>query len=150
MILDTLSDGHLYRSLDARIAAGLEYLAALDPALDTGRYELDGDRLYAVVQQYDTAPATDRRFESHRLYIDIQYIVTGRERILHAPASGLEVETPYLEAKDVAFYRDPVASTSLLLLPGDFAIFFRNDGHKPGCMAGGREAVKKVVVKVKV
>ena len=149
MILDTLGNGHLYRGIDDGIAAGLEYLAGLDPALEVGRYELDGDRLFALVQEYDTAPATDKRFESHRLHVDIQYVVTGRERILHA-AAGLEVETPYVEDKDVTFYRDPVASTSLLLLPGDFAIFFRGDGHKPGCMAGGRETVKKVVVKVRV
>ena len=74
----------------------------------------------------------------------------GRERMLHAPADSLDVDAPYLDEKDVAFYHDPPASSSVLVLPGQFAIFFPADGHKPGCMAGGREAVRKVVVKVRI
>lgn len=150
MILDSLGNGHRYLALGTGIAAGLEYLAHFDPAIGPGRYEVQGSRVFAVVQTYDTGPATERRFESHRLHLDIQYIVAGRERILHAPTSALEVQTAYTEEKDVAFYRDPSASSSLLFLPGDFAIFFPHDGHKPGCMAGGREPVKKVVVKVRL
>ena len=103
-----------------------------------------------MVQEYDTAPSTEKRFESHLRYIDIQYIVDGKERMLHAAADTLKVDTPYNDEKDVAFYTDPEVSSSCLLLPGHFAIFFPADGHKPGVMAGGRDAVRKVVVKVRV
>jgi biofilm protein TabA len=150
MILDSLSRAAAYRSLGPRLAAGLDYLADFDPDTPVGRHLIDGEDLFAVVQEYDTAPATEKRFESHLRYIDIQYLVSGRERMLHAPADTLEVETPYNDEKDVAFYRDPAASSSFLVLPGQYAIFFPADGHKPGCMAGGREAVRKVVLKVRV
>ncbi|MBW3631011.1 MAG: YhcH/YjgK/YiaL family protein [Gemmatimonadetes bacterium] len=76
--------------------------------------------------------------------------MSGRERMLYAPADTLDVQTPYIDEKDVAFYQDPPASSSLLVIPGQFAIFFPTDGHKPGCMAGGREAVRKVVIKLRV
>jgi YhcH/YjgK/YiaL family protein len=150
MILDSLPRASAYRALGPRLAAGLEYLAGFDPLTAPGRYLLDGEDLFALVDAYDTGPATDKRFESHLRYIDIQFLASGRERILHAPADSLHVETPYDDEKDVAFYLDPPASSSFLLLPGDFAVFFPTDGHKPGCMAGGRDPVRKVVVKVRV
>ena len=150
MIMDTLSNRHLYEPLQRGLRLGFEYLAAFDPATPDGRYPIDREQVFALVQSYDTGPATERRFETHRRNIDIQYIVAGRERILHLPFAGLEVETPYDSDVDAVFYHDPAASSSILLTAGDFAIFHPQDAHKGGCMAGGREAVRKVVIKVGV
>ncbi|MBW3628128.1 MAG: YhcH/YjgK/YiaL family protein [Gemmatimonadetes bacterium] len=150
MILDSLSRAEQYGALGPRIAAGIGYLASFEPSTPVGRHLIDGEDLFAMVQEYHTAPATEKRFESHLRYIDIQYVVSGRERMLYAPADTLDVQTPYNDEKDVAFYQDPPASSSLLVVPGQFAIFFPTDGHKPGCMAGGRETVRKVVIKLRV
>ena len=150
MILDSITRAAAYRSLGPRIAAGLEYLTGFDPDTPLGRHLIDGEDLFAVVQEYETAPASEKRFESHLRYIDIQYLASGRERMLHAPADTLQVETPYNDEKDVAFYQDPPVSSSMLVLPGQFALFYPADGHKPGLMAGGRDAVRKVVLKVRV
>jgi biofilm protein TabA len=150
MIVDTLGNSGLYHGLQPGIRAGLEYLEVFDPSLADGRYPIRGDEVFALVQSYETGPGTEKRFETHRRHIDIQYIVSGRERILHLPFDSLEVATPYDGARDVSFYRDPPASSSLLLTPGDFAVFHPADAHKPGCMAGARDAVRKVVVKVRV
>lgn len=150
MILDSLDHARHYHSLGERFAAGLAYLATFDPATEPGRYEILGAEVFASVQHYDTAPSADKKWETHDLHADIQFIASGRERILYAPRAALEVQTPYREEKDVTLYRDPAASTSLLLNPGDFAIFLPHDGHKPGCMAGDRDAVAKVVVKIRL
>jgi YhcH/YjgK/YiaL family protein len=150
MILDSLSSHALYHPLGPRIAAGLEWLAAYQGDAEPGRYLVQGDEVVAIVQTYETAPATDKRWETHVRHLDIQYVVSGRERILHAPLALLEEKTPYDEVKDVTFYHDPAASSSLLLGPGDFGIFYPADGHKPGCMAGGKERVEKVVIKVRL
>jgi biofilm protein TabA len=149
MILDTLEHAGQYEALGTGIALGLAYVQTFDPATPDGRYELDGDDLFALVQSYGTAPATEKRFEAHRRYVDIQYVAHGSERVLHARAAGLEVQVPYSEAKDVELFVDPPASSSFLLQPGEFAIFFPWDAHKPGCMAGGRSEVRKVVLKVR-
>jgi biofilm protein TabA len=150
MILSSLADADLYRELSPGIAAGLRYLQTFDHATPNGRYALDGDALFALVSSYDTGPATEKRFESHRSYLDIQYLAGGTERILHAPARLLTAETRYSEIDDVLFYQEPGYSSSLLLRTGDFTIFAPADAHKPGCMAGGRTHVKKVVLKVKI
>ena len=150
MILTTLAEADAIAPVHPRIAAGVRWLRAFDPALPDGRHDIDGDDVFALVSSYDTSPATEKRFETHRVYIDLQYVAAGAERILHAPAEGLTVETPYDAVKDIAFYAEPKASSSLLMRPGDLAVFHPADAHKPGCMAGGRDAVRKVVVKVRL
>ena len=150
MIVDTLANWKLYREVQGGLAAGFRYLETLAPDTPDGRYPIEGERVVALVQSYDTAPATAKRFETHRDHIDIQFIAAGRERVLHAPAGRLLAESPYDAARDVAFHHDPEASSSVLLEPGSFAVFYPADGHKPGCMAGGRDRVRKVVVKVRI
>ena len=150
MILTTLAEADALSALEPGIGAGVRWLRAFDPALPDGRHDIDGDDVFALVSSYDTGPATEKRFETHRIYLDLQYVAAGSERILHAPAAGLTVEVPYDEAKDIAFYAEPKASSSLLLRAGDLAVFHPADAHKPGCMAGGRDAVRKVVVKVRL
>jgi YhcH/YjgK/YiaL family protein len=150
MILTTLHQADPLSALQPGIAAGLRWLRAFDPSAADGRHEIDGDDVFALVSSYDTGPATEKRFETHRVYIDLQYVASGTERILHTPADGLAIEIPYDAAKDIAFYAEPTASSSLLLRAGDLAIFHPADAHKPGCMAGGRHAVRKVVVKVRL
>ncbi|MFL5540170.1 MAG: YhcH/YjgK/YiaL family protein [Longimicrobiaceae bacterium] len=150
MILTTLAEADALDALGSGVAAGLRWLRAFDPATPDGRHDIDGGDVFALVSTYATGPATEKRFETHRVYIDLQYVASGTERILHTPAHGLTVETPYDEAKDVAFYAEPKASSSLLLRAGDLAVFHPADAHKPGCMAGGRDEVRKVVVKVRL
>ena len=150
MILTTLADADAISALEPGIAAGIRWLRAFEPSLADGRHDVDGDDVFALVSTYPTGPATEKRFETHRVYLDLQYVAAGSERILHAPAAGLTVETPYDAAKDIAFYAEPKASSSLLLRAGDLAVFHPADAHKPGCMACGRDEVRKVVVKVRL
>lgn len=150
MILTTLADSAAYEVLGSRVAAGLRWLRQMGAGIGDGRHEIDGDDVFALVSTYQTGPATEKRFESHRVYVDLQYVAAGTERILHAPADGLAAETPYDAEKDIVFYTEPPFSSSLLMRTGDLAVFRPGDGHKPGCMAGGRHEVKKVVVKVRV
>ncbi|MBV9109242.1 MAG: YhcH/YjgK/YiaL family protein [Gemmatimonadetes bacterium] len=150
MIVTTLAEADAYANLAPGFATGLAWLRAFDPATPDGTHAIDGDEVYALVQSYDTGPATEKRFESHRRNLDIQWVASGTERILHAPVPLMEVETPYDEPGDIIFYAEPKASSSVLMRPDDVAIFLPPDGHKPGCMAGGRDAVRKVVVKVRL
>lgn len=150
MILTTLADSAPFEVLGPRVAAGLRWLRAMDPAIPDGRHPIDGDDVFALVQTYDTVPGTEKRFETHVRHVDLQYVADGHERILHAPAAALEVETPYDQANDITFYAEPPFASSLLMRPGDLAVFHPEDAHKPGCMAGGRHTVRKVVVKVRI
>ena len=150
MILTTLAEAGEHGFAAPGVEAGLAWLRTFDPALPDGRHPIDGDRVFALVSSYATAPATEKRFETHRDHLDLQYVAAGRERILHAPAHTLTVAVAYDPAADIVFYADPPFATSLLLGTGDLAVFLPGDAHKPGCMAGGRDDVRKVVVKIRL
>lgn len=150
MVIDTLTHAGLYHSLGPRFAAGLEWLRTFQPAIPDGRYEIRGDDVFALVQSYDTVPAAEKKYESHHVYADIQYVAAGTEVIHYAPVDGLQSVTAYDAPKDFLLYADPAAATPLHLPPGSFAIFHPQDGHKPGCVNGAPCRMKKVVIKVRV
>jgi YhcH/YjgK/YiaL family protein len=150
MILTPLRDAGRYNPALPGMDAALAWLRAFDPALPEGRHPIHGDRIFALVSSYATGPATEKRFEAHRRHADIQWIAAGAERILYVPAEGLAVAEPYSDENDILFFEEPKASTSLLLNTDDAAVFFPEDAHKPGCMAGARHEVRKVVVKIRL
>jgi YhcH/YjgK/YiaL family protein len=158
MILDKIENWKLYASLGEDLAGGLKMLASgnLD-TLPEGRHELDGDKLYASVQEYQPKAPADCRWEAHCQYIDIQYLVSGSEAMGYCPVEKLNVIELYDKQKDVAFFdQGPEVGTALKVGTKMFAIFFPQDAHMPmmsldafGNM-GFAGRVKKIVVKVKV
>jgi YhcH/YjgK/YiaL family protein len=148
MISDTLAFSPLYLPAHPRLAAGFDFLHRVTPGIADGRHEIDGDRVFALVQSYTTTPAATRKLEHHRKYADIQFLFAGEEIIEHVPLEGLAVDTPFNEAKDYGLVCDPAVRSAVILRPGGWAIFFPQDAHKPGCALGNPAAVRKVVIKV--
>jgi YhcH/YjgK/YiaL family protein len=150
VVIDKLENAYLYAGLSAKIKKGLEVLKDKKlSAKKDGRYEVDGDGLYYIIQRYTTKPIEEGRLEAHKRYIDIQFAADGEEMIGHSPLGKLDVETPYDETKDVAFYKVPEKINTVKLSEGMFCILFPQDGHIPGCQLNGPSNVVKVVVKVK-
>jgi YhcH/YjgK/YiaL family protein len=149
MIADTLRQRHRYTALSPRFAAAFEFLEKLSADQPVGRYELDGDHCFALVQSYTTKLSAQATFETHQRYIDIQFMQAGLETMLWAPLATLQVTQPYNAEKDVAFYALPALFTPVSLRAGDFAIFFPEDGHAPGVECGGPAVIRKVVIKVR-
>jgi YhcH/YjgK/YiaL family protein len=118
-------------------------------ALPDGRYEVDGDRVYAMVQRYDTLGDGEPRFEAHRKYIDVQYIAAGEEIIGWAALADLVQSEPYDPMKDVSFGRASRWSP-LRLGEGMLAVLWPEDAHAPRLAAGKPGPVVKIVVKVAV
>jgi biofilm protein TabA len=150
MIFDLLTNQALYRSLHPGFAAGFDWLLRFDPSTADGRYAIDGDAVFALVQTFTTAPVAEKRFESHLKYIDIQCVIRGTEMMQVAPRGELTVTEPYQEARDIAFYSSSKSCTDLVCPPGSFALFYPHDGHKPCCLVGAAQTVQKVVIKVKL
>jgi biofilm protein TabA len=118
--------------------------------LEIKRYDIDGDNLYAPVSEYVTKNEDAAKFEAHRKYIDIQYVITGTEKMSVAPMTSLkQVTEPYEATKDVGFMTVN-QSKSFNADPKRFFIFFPSDIHRPGVKVDQNAQVKKIVVKVKV
>lgn len=118
--------------------------------LELKRYDIDGDNLYAPVTEYLTKNAEDARYEAHQKYIDIQYVISGKELIGAVPTTlKNEVLVPYDSTKDVEFFT-VTKGVDYKATPERFFIFFPSDAHRPSLKDGENSQVKKIVVKVKV
>jgi YhcH/YjgK/YiaL family protein len=151
MVIDKLENAYLYAGLSAKIEKGLGVLK--DKKLSTkkdGRYDINGDNLYYIIQRYTTKPIEEGRLEAHKKYIDIQFVTSGEEVIGHSFPGQLDIQEPYDEAKDVVFYKVPDEINTVKLSKGMFCILFPQDGHTPGCQLNGPSNVVKVVVKLKI
>ena len=149
MITDHLSQAHLYYSLSERIQAGLLYLQSAPLSqLNPGDYNIQGDDIIAKVMEYETREEEGAFLEGHKKYLDIQFIISGKEMIGYTPLNGQTITSTYNEKEDYAFYKGEYSK--FLLAEHQFAIFFPADLHKPGLNAGEKGFVKKVVLKITV
>ena len=120
------------------------------PNLEIKRYDIDGETVFALVSDYLTKNEENALYEVHRKYIDIQYIINGKELIGQAPLSmKKDVLTAYDATKDIEFLTVS-RGTNYRAAQGNFYIFFPEDAHRPGLKDGENSQVRKVVVKVKV
>jgi YhcH/YjgK/YiaL family protein len=118
--------------------------------LELKRYDIDGNNLYAPVSEYLTKNEEDARYEAHQKYIDIQYVVSGKELIGVAPMSQKkDVLEPYDGTKDIEFLT-VTGGENRPAMPDRFFIFFPEDAHRPGLKDIENSPVRKIVVKVKV
>ena len=159
MIFDKLSNAIQYFNLDPKIQRGLEFLMSTDLAnLADVRYLIDGKEIYANVQSVMTKPITEQKWEAHRKYIDIQYIIEGVERMGFGTLDDFkQVVVPYDSEEDVIFLEGRPYNY-VNLTRGDFVIFFPYDVHAPllqpdtynGHQQRKSNWVRKVVVKIPV
>jgi len=151
MIVGLLSDIAKQQSiLPAAIVRGIEALSHLDLAgIAPGRYELEGDKMFYLIQ--DAVPRTmdEGRPEAHHNYADVQIPVSASERYgFSLPQEGLDAVEDRLEANDVAFYPTPRNECFMDIEPGTFAVFLPKELHRPCIVIDDKSAFRKAVIKV--
>jgi len=115
--------------------------------LPLGKQELEGEHLFVNVQEYYGKSKPDALYESHKKYIDIQYVIEGEEIIGLTTLDKVTVKEPYNEGNDIAFY-DFEGGDYLKATPENFFLFFPEDAHRPSITTGDSILVKKIVVKI--
>ncbi len=118
--------------------------------LADGKVEIDGDRVYAIIQRYETIRTNAPKFEYHRKYLDVQFIASGEETIGWIPAESMTVSEAYDTDKDICFGAAAGKWTPLHLQAGQLAILRPEDGHAPKLASGKPSPVMKIVVKIAV
>ena len=148
MIIDRIAHASLYTTLGPRVAKALEYLQTTDVAsLAAGTYELEGRRLYAIVQDYTTKPASAGKWEAHCRYADLQFVASGSERIGFGPMTNFEQQEYHPDKDYVAITG---AGEFLTLESGFFMLLWPGEGHMPGIAIDAPQQVRKIVVKIEV
>ncbi len=149
MIKDKLEHAGTYYGISARLKQGFEWLKNNDMVnMPDGKHIIDGDKIFANVQSYDTKD--DAPFEGHRKYIDIQYMIKGTEKVGVTDYLNCSATEEYSDEKDIEFLKSNVESDYQILQEGDFLVFFPQDAHQPALDYNKKRFVKKVIVKVAV
>ncbi len=149
MIVDTLKNADLYSTIHPLMPKAIEFLRRPDLAsLPAGRYPIHGDSLFAMVDEYDTRPVDQCKYEVHRRYWDIQCVIKGVEKMGYAHLQAMRVRKPYNSSTDLMFLEGQ--GDLFDVSEGMFAVFGLEDAHMPKVAANGPAKVKKVVVKVAV
>jgi biofilm protein TabA len=113
-----------------------------------GKYSIDGDNIYASITEDPSKEYDQSAWESHQNYIDLQYVISGKEKIGVAPIESLTVTKPYDATKDGAKYSGE--GKYYTATPDEFFLFFPSDGHRPNIKIDGYDKVKKLVIKIRV
>lgn len=151
MIMDNLAQWRRYSPVSSPLGRAFVFLESLDVHCPDGKYPIDGDNVFCLVQRYRSKPVEKAAFEAHRKYTDVQYIIAGNESILWAPLASLTTVTqPFDVERDIGFCATPAEHTALRLCAGQFAVLFPEDGHAPGIVSSESSDVVKAVVKVRL
>lgn len=152
MILDTLANAYRYAGLSERFAKAFDYIAAHDlKSMPVGRYAIDGDDVYVMVQCLPLKHWNEGGWEAHQQYADIQLVLEGKELLGVRPAAGMAVTQEYCAENDVAFFDPDAPGMAFPITDNDFLVLFPQDAHRPcirreeeGAPTESRRAVLKV------
>lgn len=152
MICDKFENISRYCQEGDLLYQAILYAMNFDLSHPDGEYEVQGRDIFAKVQSYVTQGAEQRTFEAHRVYFDVQVMRVGSERqdVYLGSESELEPLTEYNPGKDVIKMKAPNAYSSIIVSPGEFAVYYPNDIHRPNCCVDAPANVRKICMKVKL
>ena len=148
MIVDKIENARQYSTLGDRIQKSFDYIKKTDlKRLQPGRYDIEGENIFALISEYQTKAESEGKLEAHRKYIDVQYVINGEELMGYAPLGNQEILESYKEENDIVFFNGE--KVFIKVKEGMFAIFFPEDVHMPGISVFESSLLKKLVIKVK-
>jgi YhcH/YjgK/YiaL family protein len=115
--------------------------------LAPGKYPIDGDNVYAMVTENPTKDYDSTNWESHRKYLDLQYVISGEEKMGISPLSKLATTKTYDDAKDLQNYSGE--GKLYVASPAAFFLFFPSNAHRPNITTGDKKPDKKIVIKIR-
>ena len=127
-----------------------EYKTLTNTKIDECTKLVLDENCFVLFQSYITTDKVDCFYESHKKYIDIQYIFDGEEIMEVENVNNLEISKEYDENLDYAKYFQTNNASSLLIRKRELAIFYPNDAHMPCIKVNKNEKVIKAVFKIAV
>lgn len=148
MIYETLKNLSVYSAMAPEAVKLLaEKLPQLNGETPNGKIVLIEDKLFILIQRYNTRSFEESKVETHGNFADLQMLLAGREEIGYADVAGLPCLSEYNAEGDYALFEaQKEQMTFMTLNPGNFTIFLPGEGHMPGC--GDGSAVVKAVIKI--
>jgi len=114
---------------------------------EDGKYNIDGDNLFAIISTYNPRKFEDGRYETHFKYVDLQLMVSGSESIWYCQPNKLMRESVDIE-KDITFYQKSDQGVELPITTEMFMLIFTDEGHLPSVGSNPDQKLRKVVFKI--
>lgn len=150
MIIDHISNYELYIGRYEKIDKAISYIKSMDfKDVKPGMHEIDGEEIFFNLIEYETKQEEERFWESHKKYIDLHYILEGKEFIGYEQFNRMEIKEPYNETDDFYLLEGRLQS-KVLLQKDDFMILFPDDVHMTALKVDETAQVRKVVFKIKL
>lgn len=148
--------GHLHQARTTQSTAETDIELALQHLRDTdynkiapGKYPIDGERMFAIVQDPITQSWDSGLPEFHERHIDVQYLLIGEEALGFLPGNPSLVPCDdFLKERDIAFVPAQLNESRIVLTPGMYAVFFPGELHRPCRAVNQSMPIKKVVIKI--
>ncbi len=151
MILDFLTNWRYYsRGNELVWKEAIDFIKSIDHNAEEKKYDIRGDAMFAFVQGYETYSVEKGTIECHMNYIDVHSVIVGRELLYYSPIASLDLIKDYRpQSDDLEYSFNPQKATGFELYPGQFAIFFPEEGHMTHVQVSKiPEPVTKVVLKI--
>lgn len=147
MLIDSLINAEQYYGISQRLEKAFKYLENTDlESIEIGKHEIEGENIFATVYEYKPKNMEKGKWEAHKKYLDIQFVISGKEKMGYASINEMKVSSEYNEEKDIFFLEGE--GDYLSVKEGTFVLFAPDDVHMPGIEAEKGNRVKKIVVKV--
>lgn len=151
MIKDNAENLMKYSLLSKNFEKAIEFIRGTSIIdMEKGRYNIDDQRVYAFVDEYFTYFWDKGVYESHKKYIDLQYVINGTEIISVTKIDKLSIKEKYDDKRDVIFYNNDVHGEDIIFNKNEFGIFYPSDAHKPLICEREPSIVKKLVLKIQI
>jgi YhcH/YjgK/YiaL family protein len=149
MIVDSLSNLHLYQSVHPALAWISDYVRTHDlEKIPLGRHVLT-EGIALLREDYSTRDPQPGGYEFHKRFADLQIVVKGKEilAVAHEDHASFRETVPYNEGKDVA-KGDATGATDVVLQDGMFCLVYPHETHQPKIRVADACAVIKAVFKI--
>ena len=146
------TNGQLEYLKDKRILKAASLIGSLNfQDMADNVYEIEGKNFYYILVSYQTGDIKEKTPEAHRKYIDLQYVINGKEKIGYTDYSNIKkVRSEYDSEKDVEFFDSIDNECFVTLYQNNYAIFFPEDVHRPGVCVNNADNVRKAVFKIMI
>lgn len=118
--------------------------------LQKGKFFIEGTELFGYYSEYKTHVADNQVWESHRKYLDIQFLVSGLEVIKCSSIQKLSITEEYSFDTDAVLGICDVVDNEFKMEEGSFLILFPEEAHLPGITYETESSNKKIVIKIPV
>jgi len=152
MVYDQIYNLKKYKTLLPNLEKLEEYLLHHNPReLPLGEIRVDED-LILKVKEYVPRSKAEARWEAHRVFADVQYVVRGHELMGVAPLKEMIPNDAYNSVSDSIHADHDRPGEFFPLKEGAFMLLMPEDVHMPSLRddTEAEETVFKIIAKVRI